>query len=244
MTQMQRWTSSLSAVVGLIACSLLCPESGTAQAPEPRQKAPAQAAKGSERWKALFDGKSLTGWKSTEFGGEGEVTVEGGAIILEQGNDMTGVTYARDDFPKMDYEVTLEGKKLRGNDFFCTTTFPVGDTHCSLVVGGWGGTVVGLSSIDGEDASENETNSLKNFKRDQWYRVRVRVTKQRIAAWIDDEKVVDFATKDRMISLRLECELCRPFGVASWRTAAAIRNIQVRPLTAEETRSAPDKKGK
>ena len=28
-----------------------------------------------------------------------------------------------------------------GSDFFCTTTFPVGDAFCSFVVGGWSGTV-------------------------------------------------------------------------------------------------------
>src|SRR5688500_1340062 len=96
-------------------------------------------------WKSLFDGRTLTGWKVTNFGGEGEVHVEKGAIVMEQGSNMTGVTYAGKDFPKMDYEASLEGKRVKGNDFFCTTTFPVGDTHCSFVVGGWGGTVVGLS---------------------------------------------------------------------------------------------------
>src|ERR1700704_1501583 len=72
-------------------------------------------------WRSLFDGKSLAGWKSAEFGGEGEVLVENGAIVMERGNDMTGIVFAGKDFPKMDYEVTLEGKKLKGNDFFCTT---------------------------------------------------------------------------------------------------------------------------
>jgi len=193
--------------------------------------------------KPLFDGESLAGWKSTNFGGEGEVSVEKGTIVLEQGNDMTGITYTRGDFPKMDYEVTLEGKRLQGNDFFCTTTFPVGDSHCSLVVGGWGGAVVGLSSIDSQDASENETNGLKTFQRDRWYRVRIRVTSSRIEAWIADEKVVDLATAGRKISVRAECEPCKPFGIATWRTTGAVRDIRVRTLTADEKGSAGRKKG-
>src|SRR5262245_4984223 len=77
-------------------------------------------AKNAPAWKSLFDGKSLKGWKEAKFGGEGEVAVENGAIVMEQGNDMTGVTYDKADFPKMDYEVTLEGKRLKGSDFFCT----------------------------------------------------------------------------------------------------------------------------
>ena len=56
-----------------------------------------------------------------------------------------------------DYEVTLEAMRVDGNDFFCGMTFPAGKDPCTLIVGGWGGTVVGLSSINGMDASENET---------------------------------------------------------------------------------------
>src|SRR5947209_6205238 len=102
-------------------------------------------------WKSLFDGKSLDGWKPADFGGDARVFVKDGAIVMEKGKLMSGVTYRRGDFPKMDYEVTLEGKKLAGDDFFCTTTFPVGDSFCSLVVGGWGGSLVGLSSLNSLD---------------------------------------------------------------------------------------------
>ena len=142
----------------------------------------------------------------------------------------------------MDYEITVEGKKIKGNDFFCTTTFPVGDTHCSLVVGGWGGGVVGISSIDDHDASENETGNYHEFKRDQWYRVRIRVTSERITAWIDKEQVVDLETKGKKLSVRAECNPCRPFCIATWRTIGAIRDIRVRPLATvkgQERKAAP-----
>lgn len=182
--------------------------------------------------KLLFDGKSLAAWKSAKFGGEGEVRVEKGAIVMERGEAMTGITYTRGDFPKMNYEITLEGKRLAGNDFFCTTTFPVGDSHCSLVVGGWGGTVVGLSSLNFADASENETTKYQTFKQDKWYRVRIQVVPDRIKAWIDDKPFVDVETKDRKISIRIECDLCKPFGIATWRTAGAVRDIRVRTLQA------------
>ncbi len=196
----------------------------------------ANAGVGKERagWKPLFDGKSLAGWKATNFGGEGEVEVKDGTVIMEIGNDMTGITYDRKDFPRLNYEVSLEAKRIRGNDFFCTTTFPVGKDYCSLVVGGWGGTVVGLSSLDGFDASLNETRSNRNFKTDQWYRVRIRVTAERIQAWIDEKKVVDVKTKGKELSIRPECDACRPFGIATWRTTGAVRAIRVRTLTAAE----------
>jgi arylsulfatase A-like enzyme len=199
--------------------------------------APVKSEQKENAWKSLFDRKSLTGWKSANFGGEGEVRIKEGAVVMEQGNDMTGITYTRGDFPRTDYEVTLEGKKMAGNDFFCTTTFPVGDKYCSLVVGGWGGTVVGLSSIDFRDASENETGTFKEFKRDRWYRVRIRVTKDRITAWIDDKELVDLETKGKRISIRAECDLCRPFGIATWRTTGAVRDIRVRALTEAEKKA-------
>ena len=48
----------------------------------PGQKTPPPEA---AKWQALFDGKSLKGWKEAKFGGEGEVLVEGGAIVMEPG---------------------------------------------------------------------------------------------------------------------------------------------------------------
>jgi hypothetical protein len=214
--------------------------------PTPRlfQAAPPEAAKEGADWKALFDGKSLAGWKSSDFFGAGKVHVKDGAVIMEKGKLMTGITYDRGDFPKMDYEVTLEGKKIAGNDFFCTTTFPVGDSHCSLVVGGWGGPVVGLSSIDSQDASENETRKDMEFKADQWYRIRVRVSQKRIEAWIDKEKVVDQDTTDRKISIRIECNACLPFGIATYETAGAVRDLRVRKLTEKEKKSLAETKDK
>jgi len=198
----------------------------------------AKPAKG----RPLFDGKSLAGWKAADYLGSGKVGVKDGALVLETGKQMTGVTYRKDDFPKIDYEATLEGKKLDGDDFFCTTTFPVGDSHCSLVVGGWGGTTVGLSSLDGADASMNDTSSTKEFKKDAWYRIRLRVTAEKIVAWIDDDKVVDVEIKDRRVATRIECDACKPFGFCSWNTAGAIRDVRVRPLTAAEKKSPATRK--
>jgi hypothetical protein len=183
-----------------------------------------------EKWRPLFDGKSLTGWTATKFGGEGDVEVKDGVLMLHSGNDMTGVTFAGKDLPTMDYELVVEAKRVKGNDFFATVTFPVGKSHCSLVTGGWAGSVVGISSIEMRDASENDTTTLFNFKDNQWYKFRIRVVKDRIQAWIDDKNVVDVDIKGKPVSTRAECELCRPLGIASWQTTGAIRDIRIREL--------------
>jgi hypothetical protein len=117
--------------------------------------------------------------------------------------------------------------RIAGNDFFCGITFPVGKNPCTLIIGGWGGTTVGLSSIDGKDASKNETTTLRNFDKNRWYHIRLLVTDEFIKSWIDSTKVIDFTPGNKKLSIRPEVELSRPFGIASWNTTAAIRNIHL-----------------
>jgi hypothetical protein len=174
----------------------------------------------------LFDGKTLDGWEITNFGPQGPVEVNNGNIILVMGDGCTGVTLKRP-FPVINYEVTLEAKRIAGSDFFCGMTFPVGKSPCTLIVGGWGGSTVGLSSINGKDASNNETTRVMNFDTDRWYRIKLRVTETEINAWIDDENVIKFQIGDKKLSIRPEVNLSQPFGIASWMTTAALRNIRV-----------------
>jgi hypothetical protein len=178
----------------------------------------------------LFDGKSLDGWEITNFGPQGPVYVSGGKIILGAGDGCTGITW-KGSFPTSDYEVTLDAMRVSGSDFFCGITFPVGKDPCSLIIGGWGGTTVGLSSIDGMDASENSTTILMKFEKEQWYHICLSVTEKRIEAMIDSVKVVDFTIGINKLSIRPEVELSKPFGITSWNTTAAIRNIRVKKFS-------------
>jgi len=200
------------------------------ESPRPRLGARMLRRSGSQvAWRSLFDGKTLGDWKKTEFGGEGDVEINNGQINMAFGYSMTGITYSGE-LPRMNYEFELEAVKLDGNDFFCGLTFPVDKAYCSFIVGGWGGTVVGLSSIDGADASENDTTKYMDFKRGQWYRIRVRVEPERIRTWIDDRVIVDQVTKGHKISIRNEVDLSCPLGVSTWETKAALRNIRIRTL--------------
>jgi hypothetical protein len=177
----------------------------------------------------LFNGISLDGWEITNFGPQGPVYVSGGEITLGMGDGCTGITLRRA-FPEMNYKVTLEAKRVSGNDFFCGMTFPVGKDPCTLIVGGWGGTVVGLSSIDNYDASENETTVFMNFEKDRWYNICLEVSEDSINASIDNKPAVRFAIDNKALSIRPEVELSKPFGITSWRTTAALRNIRVQKI--------------
>lgn len=199
-----------------------------AKPPAVKRKAkPAKPAK--PAWKPLFDGKTLKDWKITNFGGQGDVVVEKGVIEMWMGSSMTGINYLQK-MPKCDYEVQVEAMRIDGIDFFSTITFPVNDSYCSLVVGGWAGPVVGLSCVDHADASENETTTYQKFESKKWYRIRIQVRKDHISAWIDDKQVVDLATKGRKLSTRTEVSLSEPFGISCWETTTGIRKIELREL--------------
>ena len=181
---------------------------------------------------SLFDGRTLGHWTPTDFGGQGKVYVKDGCIYLEQGNDMTGVTWTGP-LARMNYEITLEAMRVSGSDFFCGYTFPVNENSCSLILGGWGGSLCGLSNIDYYDAANNETTRFVSFENGKWYHVRLRVEPNRIQAWLQEEgeePLVDIDITNRKIDTRAEMDLCQPMGIATWQTAGAVRNIKLNKL--------------
>lgn len=217
----------ISLLVQLIVIVLIVPScmAGTRKTDQSEEKS-AQIEQDNLDLNALFDGKTLNGWEVTAFGTEGPVYVSEGKIVINYGDGCSGITW-KGEFPKVNYEVTLEARKTSGNDFFCGMTFPVQDEFCSLIVGGWGGPVVGLSCIDGNDASENETKILKRFDKDVWYNIRLKVSEQKIEAWIDEESIVDFDYTGHELFVRPEVELSKPFGICTWITTAELKNIRL-----------------
>jgi hypothetical protein len=191
-------------------------------------------------WRSLFDGERLGDWKVTPFGGEGEVGVVEGAIRIGMGADLSGITW-QGEFPEQSYEIALEARRVDGNDFFCGLTFPVGDDACSLILGGWGGAVTGLSSIDGHDAADNGTTQMKAYEADQWYDVVVRVTPERIECFLDGEPIIDQPLEGHTVSIRAEVEPSRPLGISTYATTGEVRKIRWRPL-ADKARGSQDRK--
>jgi len=191
---------------------------------------PAAAVAG---WRELFDGKTLKNWKSSGFAAQGEPVVENGLLVLPAGEGLTGVTWDGGDLPKVNYEVEVVAKKMEGADFFCGLTFPVKDSHASLIVGGWGGAVVGISNIDDADAAHNDTTVYEKFDQDRWYTVRMRVLPEKLQAWIDDKRVIDISIKGKKIELRVGIDEAKPFGVASYATTAAIKSVKIRKVDQE-----------
>jgi hypothetical protein len=196
----------------------------------PAASRPQTAKPAGEGWQPLFDGKTLANWQPSKFSAEGAVKVDSGRIVLDTGKSMTGITWTGAALPTTNYEIALDAMRVEGSDFFAGVTFPVGDSFCSLILGGWGGSVVGLSSINGRDASENDTSQSIEFQNGRWYNARIRVTPAKIEAWLDDRQIVNQDLKGNQIDIRIEMELSKPLGVASWKTKSALREIRLRRL--------------
>lgn len=191
------------------------------------------------KWISHFDGKSLKGWKITDFAGMGEIEVDKKfmgkpALLIPMGETLSGVT-TTNPVPKTNYEIDMEAMRVDGGDFWCGVTFPVGETHASLIMGGWGGAVVGISSLDGSDASENDTTDFIRFEDKVWYKVRIRVTPTKIETWLNDDKLIDQEIKNRRVHMRFgEIELSAPFGLCTFQTTAAYRKVRIRRLPAKK----------
>jgi len=186
----------------------------------------------------LFNGKSLDDWEMVDVGGSGVLELEGGEMIIYQGEGVSGAVYKKaDKLPLTNYEITLEAKRLQGVDFFVGLTFPVGDlkTCATLVCGGWGGSVTGISCIDNFDASENNTSSYQRYEDDKWYAIRLRVTKENLSVWIGETQVIDEDITNKKISVRPgPIESYLPLSLTTFNTTSAIRNIKLKPIAVEK----------
>ncbi len=183
------------------------------------------ACQGPAAWQPLLAGE----WAEVSFGGEGEVQFEDGTLILEPGDPLTGVTWSGP-VPAGDYELSLVASRLQGTDFFVGLTFPVQDSHLTLVLGGWGGALCGLSCLGGEDASGNGTKFFESFETGRDYAVRLEVRGPRVRAWLDGRQVVDVDTTGQSPGLRTEVEASAPLGLATFLTRASYRELRWRPL--------------
>ena len=167
-----------------------------------------------------------------------------GVLVLGAGEPFSTVKYeGREEIlPREGYEISWDAMRISGEDFFAALTFPVGkktaegkDRCVTLVAGGWGGWVVGLSSLNHQFASENETTRSFEFKTGRWYRFTLQVTPEVIRAVIDGKEQFKVDVRDKQLSMHpSEIQTCVPLGFASYQTAGAIRNLQIRKLAEGE----------
>lgn len=180
----------------------------------------------------LFNGRDLSGWNvltKEYFDMPGKVSVKDGAMILSAGRDLTGVQWAGE-MPRGNFTISLEARRTEGSDFFCGLTFPVGKGYVSLILGGWGGTAVGLSNVNDMSAIENETTQVIEFVKNQWYYIEVTVADGYVRVWLDDKRIIEQVIKDRKFTIWPQQEPVRPLGVATYGTTGEFRRFAVKRL--------------
>jgi len=181
----------------------------------------------------LFNGKDLTGWTvvidDIFYNATGKVEVEDGSIILHPGQELTGIVWAGETL-KDNYRITLQGRRLEGDDFFCAVTFPVRKGHVTLVLGGWGGSVVGLSDVDGLSAVDGPTTQSIDFTLNKWYDIEVLVTENKILVSLDGEEIIEQEIGEHRFEVWPQMEPLRPLGLATYCTKGAIRDIVINRL--------------
>ena len=185
-------------------------------------------------WVRMFDGETLAGWRVVEEGdcfGHGEVRVENGWMVLEQADpdNSTSVSWTGFVLPRTNYELKLEAMRTAGTGCLFHLAFPVGDSHCLLLVGG-DGTRVALDQVDGKGPKENGTARFMTFEDDRSYRILLRVTPANIKVWIDDRPIIDLSLAREKVDIPAEWTILQPLGLGNWKSASAFRKIFIRRL--------------
>ena len=173
---------------------------------------------------ALFDGEIHGGLDPGRFWRRGEVAGDVRALVLNMGM-LTGVNYTNP-IPTVDYEVELEARRVVSSDFFCGLTFPVKSDFATLIIGGWGGSVIGISSLDGEDAAHNETTGYQRFEAGRWVQNPAQRDgdQSRPGSTGSGKSARTSGTED--LASPGDIELSKPFGIATYSTTAELKNIR------------------
>jgi len=186
-------------------------------------------------WVDLFDGETLKDWHvvtEAPCDYHGEVHVRDRQLVLDRAEEnSTSISWKGFILPRTNYEIKLEAMRTDGKGCFCRLAFPVGDSHCLLLVGPEK-TRVAMDRVDDKDAADpkNPTARYLAFEENRWYHIRLRVTPARIAVWIDYDNIINLSLVEHKTGMPPAWTILQPLGLGNWESASAYRNIAIRQL--------------
>lgn len=184
-------------------------------------------------------------WETHEFGSSGDIARKDGMLVIGHGERLTGCRYTGELADLLGagmehYEIRLQARRTWGRDIFLGLTFPVGDPEeterpgygvASVVLGGWGGMVCGISNVDGKDASSNAWKQDRLFEDGAWHALRLRVDAKEVSAWLDGKPLFAVPRAEvKRFNLHPEVEPTAPFGFFTFGTTGELKDIEVRRL--------------
>ena len=105
---------------------------------------------------------------------------ENGSLVLEMGAELSGVRRReRPTCPRLITRSLFKPNVRWGAISFVGSLF-LSRIACHLDSRWLGGSLIGISSLDDFDASENETGDAYVFEDKKWYDVRLRVTEEKL----------------------------------------------------------------
>ncbi|GEM_PF-537281 len=160
------------------------------------------------------------------FEGHGKIDLADGVLTLGKGNPGSGLV-ANFEVPKINYEISFQARRTQGSDFFCGLTFPFADQQATLILGGWGGSTVGISNVNNFSAIENSTSRTVEFQQNRWYDVKLRVAENEIECFLDGKSLFWQETQEKRFTIWWEQKPMAPLGFASWQTTGQIRKVRL-----------------
>lgn len=153
-------------------------------------------------------------------GSGGEWQIQGDEIIQSSLNDNVRLLLGETSW--QDYEITLQAKKIGGNEGFLIMFRANGDDFYWLNIGGWGNSQHAIekgTSGQGRWTVLNGLTSAGSISSNVWYDIKIRCEGNHFQVWFDGNLLFDFIDNEAHPSGQA--------GIGTWVTTAAFRNIVV-----------------
>lgn len=153
----------------------------------------------------------------------GEWHVEGDEIIQSSLNENVRLFFG--DSSWQDYEITMQAKKLVGNEGFLVIFRANGDNFYWLNIGGWGNSQHAIEKGTANQGRWTVLNALTtpgSILSNVWYDIKIRCEGNHFQIWFDGNLLFDFIDTNAHLSGQA--------GIGTWATSASYRNIVVNEI--------------